>query len=263
MQKININSFPNKSKADLDKFKKIVAVATISSGLALSPYSNIHGHTNQAQAAANMEEFNFIEKEATALDPSIYNSLNILKDQPSYVNSSFNSEITKSSKNVDTAMDKPLVDKDDKSFLKLSNNDYLHYISANGDNVVVHYVDNNKKILAFDEKDLEEANEESSSNNSGSTHYTHSGFFIYPYLLGGGGYSSPNYGSRMHSPVVSGGNYSTKMSPKSLSNYKSTTSSVSKGSNAGISSSSIKSGAVSSKGLGSSMSSTSRGGFGG
>lgn len=256
-------NFPRKSKEDFNKMLKVlVASGVISAGVAGSIT-----HTAYA-AEVKDNESNYIEKDATSTDPSLrHTSIQDLKQLPSYVGSSFVDKFNNLNGDKQNKYeDEPLFDEDnkDKSFLKLSHQDYLHYISANGDNVIVHYISSDGKHLGYSDSNSE--SDDSNGNSSNSSHA--GGFFFYPFMLGGSHYNGASNGV-MHSNV--GGttgkdSYSSNPNSKSFKQNSSTvsknaskaSSSMSKSSNSSSSSSSTRS-SSSSKGMGSSMSGGARG----
>lgn len=223
-KKSSINKFPSKSKKEFEKYVKMFAVATVVSGGTLGVLNN-----KSVSADVNVDklkDFNYIEKEATALDPSLKTPVKELYTFEYLMGSSFLEKYEKSeeSQKYDT-----IVNENGESFLEITNNDYLHYVSANGDNVIVRYVDNSGKILVYDDVLNEEDNGVS-----------HSGWLIYPFLLSGGGnYTSSGVGVSNGVQGTTGkSTYNSNLTPQVKNN---------------VSNISSKSTLRSSKGLGSSM----------
>lgn len=245
MKQRHINDFPAKKQSDLQNIAAKIAVTTLISGASLSAFNQ----GAYAEINKNLVDSSYIEKSASIIDPPLMNStLQDLKNMPSYISSSIESkvndyqDINKSElkkKGID-AEDLVLFNDNKSSFINISPEDYLHYISANGDNVVIHYTDDRNNLLVFDEDDVEKESHNSS--------YHSSGWFVYPFFLNGGSYHSSSNGI-MKSPSISSGNKNSgAYHPKMNSTVKSST------------------GFSSSKGMGSSMSrgsSSSGGGFGG
>lgn len=263
MNEIKYNKFPKKSNKEMMDIKNKFKTGSIGLSVGALTLSVGVGHldgTAHAEIDKNLTEFNYIEKEATSLDPSIHASMSDLKAQEGYVTSSLESKVEKSDEDEYAS----IVDEDNESFLKLTNNDYLQYVSSNGDVVSVHYIDNYGKLLASDD-DIEDGGQYSSNS------HTHSGggWFIYPFILGGNGYHSNNSGliNNQSSKYNGGSAYSNKLTPSiksNISNVPNTTSSI-KANGGGLTTSKSSNVSKSSSGLGSSMkASTSRGGgFGG
>lgn len=257
MNGVKYNKFPKKSNKEMMDIKNKLKKGSIGLSVGALTLSVGVGYLDKNVAYAeidkNLTEFNYIEKEATSLDPSIRATLADLKGQEGFVKTSLEDKI----KGNDTGDTIPIVDEDNKSFLKLTNNDYLQYISSNGDVVSVHYIDNYGKLLVSDD-----SKENVGGNSSHSNTHSSGGWFIYPFILGNTGYQSNSSGlvNNQSSKYNGGSAYSNKLTPSIQSNVRTvpnTTSSI-KANGGGIKSS------RSSTGLGNSMkASTSRGGFGG
>lgn len=247
------NKFSKKTNEEISKMIKRIGVSSIICGtMANIVLGNNYNNISYANDSTHqLKEFNYIEKEASALDPSIKNSLNDLMNLESYVDSSF-----EDTKNIDK--DESLLSENNKSFLELSNNDYLQYLSGGGDVVTVHYKDNFDRLLVFD--DIENQNVDDSDDDY---HHHHSGWFIYPFIFNGGSYHSSSNGLVSNNMKNTSGvsTYNNRLTPQLKSNVRT----LSKSTNSSLGKSQIKSTSTSqSKGLGSSMkSSVSRGGFGG
>lgn len=149
-----------------------------------------------------------------------------------------------SSKKQGDVLDKNLMDEhhDDKSYLKLNHHDYLNYVSANGDNMFVHYVTKDGKNLGFSKSDV---NDDDNKENNGGSHA--GGFFIYPFMLGGTSYHSSG-SAPMKSDVKSSTGKSAYNTNTNSKSFKTSNQNVSKGMSK-----------ASSRGMGSSMSSGGRG----
>lgn len=243
-----VNNIPKKSKSEMQQVMyKLLASGVIGTMM----FGGITHTTYGAEIKTN--ESSYIEKDATSTDPSLrHSSIMDIKQLPSYIGSSFVDKFNDlDSKAQDSNRDKALMNEDnkDKSYLKLNHNDYLHYISANGDNVVVHYVDSNGKPLGFSK-----SSDDKGDNNDNNSHSS-SGFFMFPFMLGGNSYHSSGSGV-MHSNVkgTTGKNAYGSSNSKSFNNN---TSRVSK--NVSKSSTSKSSVSSSSRGMGSSMSNGGRG----
>lgn len=242
------NNIPKKSKSEMQQLMyKLLASGVVGTMM----FAGITHTTYGAEIKTN--ESSYIEKDATSTDPSLrHSSIMDIKQLPSYIGSSFVDKFNDlDSKKQDNTKDKPLMDESnkDKSYLKLNHNDYLHYVSANGDNVIVHYVDSDGNPLGFSKS----ADDSDDSNNNNDSHSS-SGFFMFPFMLGGNSYSSS--GGAMHSDMkgTTGKNAYGSSNTKS---FGSNTSRVSKNvSNSSTSKSSVSS---SSRGMGSSMSNGGRG----
>lgn len=258
MKQRHINDFPAKKQSDLQDIAKKIAITTLVSGASLSAF---HYNAN-AEINKNLKDSSYIEKDASLLDPPLLNStLQDLKEMPSYVDSSFAKKVKEKGDIYEEELKNKNMDADDvklfsqssdsltpKSSINITQDDYLHYISANGDNVVVHYLDDNNQPLVFDEDDID--NQLSNSNSSNSHHS--SGWFIYPFILNGNSYHSHPSGVVKSPSLSSKNSYQSKLSPSIKSSVKS---------GVGAGSSFSSKGASSSKGMGSSMSKG--GGFGG
>ena len=238
----NKKHFPSKKRHELNQVAKTLVATGVISGVVV----NSMYHVADASEIKDRES-TYVEKNATATDPSFrHTSVQDLHDLPSFVGSSFIEKYNQlSDDKKEEHVDDPLMDKDkkDKSFIKMTHQDYLHYISANGDNMFVHYVTKDGKNLGFSKKD--DGKDDNASNN-GSSH-AGGGFFVYPFMLGGTSYHSSG-SSPMKSDVSSStgkGSYSTNPNSKSF-----------KSSSKGVSQSMSK---ASSRGMGGSMSSGGRG----
>lgn len=243
------NNIPKKSKSEMQK----VMYKLLASGVVGTMMFAGITHTSYG-AEIKTDESSYIEKDATSTDPSLrHSSIMDIKQLPSYIGSSFVDKFNDlDSKKQDNDKDKPLMDESnkDKSYLKLNHNDYLHYVSANGDNVIVHYVDSDGNPLGFSKS----ADDSDDDDNNSSSH-SPSGFFMFPFMLGGNSYHSSGSGV-MHSDMkgTTGKNAYGSSNTKS---FGSNTSRVSKNvSNSSASKSSVSS---SSRGMGSSMSNGGRG----
>lgn len=240
--------FPSKNTSELSRIAKtLVASGVVSSVVVTSMY-----HTAEASEIKN-DESTYIEKNATPTDPSLrHTSIDELHKIPSYIGSSFVDKYNQlSSKKQGEVIDKNLMDEhnDDKSYLKLNHHDYLNYVSANGDNLFVHYVTEDGKNLGFSKSGHDD---EDKKDNNGS----HAGgFFIYPFMLGGTSYHSSG-SAPMKSDMKSSTGKNTYNTNANSKSFKTSSQNVSKGvsnaSSKGMSSSS-------SRGMGGSMSSGGRG----
>lgn len=234
--------FPSKNTSELSRIAKtLVASGVVSSVVVTSMY-----HTAEASEIKN-DESTYIEKNATPTDPSLrHTSIEELHKIPSYIGSSFVDKYNQlSSKKQGDVLDKNLMDEhnDDKSYLKLNHHDYLNYVSANGDNLFVHYVTEDGKNLGFSQSDIED-DENNKENNSGN----HAGgFFIYPFMLGGTSYHSSG-SAPMKSDMKSSTGKNTYNTSSSSKSFKTSNQNVSKGMSK-----------ASSRGMGGSMSSGGRG----
>lgn len=233
--------FPSKNTSELRRIAKtLVASGVVSSVVVTSMY-----HTAEASEIKN-DESTYIEKDATPTDPSLrHTSIEELHKIPSYIGSSFVDKYNQlSSKKQGDVLDKNLMDEhnDDKSYLKLNHRDYLNYVSANGDNLFVHYVTEDGKNLGFSQSDIDDDEKKDSGGNS---HV--GGFFIYPFMLGGTSYHSSG-SAPMKSDMKSSTGKNTYNTSSSSKSFKTSNQNVSKGMSK-----------ASSRGMGGSMSSGGRG----
>lgn len=234
--------FPSKNTSELSRIAKtLVASGVVSSVVVTSMY-----HTAEASEIKN-DESTYIEKNATPTDPSLrHTSIDELHKIPSYIGSSFVDKYNQlSSKKQGEVLDKNLMDEhnDDKSYLKLNHHDYLNYVSANGDNLFVHYVTEDGKNLGFSQSDIDD--DENNKENNGGSHA--GGFFIYPFMLGGTSYHSSG-SAPMKSDMKSSTGKNTYNTSSSSKSFKTSNQNVSKGMSK-----------ASSRGMGGSMSSGGRG----
>lgn len=232
-------SFPTKSKKDMERIMKTLVASGVVSSIVTT------GILNQAHAAdLKNDESTYIEKDATATDPSFRHSdIEDIHNLPSYINSSFVDKFNDMSfdKRKNKIYDKLMDESNhDKSYLPMNHRDYLHYISSNGDHLFVHYVDEKGHPLGFNSKDLKDEKSSASTNHSG-------GFFMYPFMLGGNHYSGASNGVMKSNMKGTTGKGSYSNNPQSKS-FKTTTSNVSQGTSK-----------ATSRGMGSSMSSGGRG----
>lgn len=233
--------FPSKNTSELSRIAKtLVASGVVSSVVVTSMY-----HTAEASEIKN-DESTYIEKDATPTDPSLrHTSIEELHKIPSYIGSSFVDKYNQlSSKKQGEVLDKNIMDEhnDDKSYLKLNHRDYLNYVSANGDNLFVHYVTEDGKNLGFSQSDIDDDEKKDSGSNSHA-----GGFFIYPFMLGGTSYHSSG-SAPMKSDMKSSTGKNTYNTSSSSKSFKTSNQNVSKGMSK-----------ASSRGIGGSMSSGGRG----